>query len=1145
MDAGYTGISPARGLFERQASWFITSGGNVVRCSTGPLADRGQARGSRDGRVYLQVLGPLRMWRDGVELDAGPRQQAYLLALLLARSDRPISMDELIELIWDQDPPASATNAIHKYVGALRRLLEPSIPARGAGSYIQRRGNGYLFAGSAEELDIVAFRAAATAARAEAASGHGQAALDGYVEALGLWRGHAGQGVTSGLAAQALFTALDNEFLDACTAAAGLAALRGEGERVLPSLQLAASMAPLHEPVQASLITALSAAGKHAQALMAFDGLRRRLADDLGAYPGAAVQRAYQQVLAQTSSMIAGPEAGARGSRSGALAGRVPAQQARLAAQPRAGLPLIGRGDEVTEACRALEAASAGSTGLVTIEGDPGVGKTRLLDEVTAIGTRMGLRTAWGRCLEAGEAPAMWPWVEVLGSLVDALPPAARERWSAGELAAILRPGGDVATGAMAADGGAQFRLFDRVLALVRQVSASQPVALVFDDLQWADVTSLELLGYVAARLPSGAAVVGALRTRAPEPGPELARLLATVSRVPAHRRISLGPLAVPEVAELVRRETGHRPGPGAADTIAVRTAGNPFFVRELSRLLAEGGSLAGGLTTEAVAGAGVPATVRDVVRDRICGVDSRAAGLLETAALIGRSVDLRLLARTAAIEVEACLDLLGPVTTLGLLEPAPGDPFSLRFEHDLVREAIAEATPAPRAARIHLRVADALEGSGRDDESVAERLAYHLWAAGPLADPARTADALLLASRQATARLALAAAERQCRLAMDVARAAGLAELELAALSQLTAIVSMGTGFMALTPGLLERAEQLARRLGRELEAADFLFARWIAHAYSTELDLSGPVARRLLQQGEASDDAVVRAYGLHAWGVHQWALGNISEAVRYLSQLNGTALRADSGLRRDQQLLAPVKLAEVIALHGDLDAARELLDAVEIAAAGRPYAIATWATWASKIAAMAGDPGWALRAAQRGVDADPDFTFAFLSTYTRLNLCWARAMGSVDGAGVDDVGAGPAGADGAGVDGAASGPAGAGAGGPVAEARELVAGLPLDPPRAGITSCYELLVEMFLAAGMLAEAAAALDQVDRLRESRGERQTEGLSFLLRARLLQAQGEHGAAVEMAERGRQLSAERGAHLFARRAEKLLSELAGN
>jgi DNA-binding SARP family transcriptional activator len=1064
----------------------------------------------RDSGVRLRVLGPMRAWRDGAELDVGPRQQACLLAVLLARCGHPISMAKLIELIWDDAAPV---NVVHKYVGALRRLLEPSVRAREAGSYLRRRGNGYLLEGDAEEVDVVAFRRAIQAGRAELARRREELALDCYVEALGCWHGPVADGLEGGLAARALLAAVDDEFFDACTAAARIAVPLGRPERVLAPLQLAASMAPLHEPVHASLIATLSAVGKHAQALLAFHALRTRLADELGVYPGAAAQAAYQQALTRTSGMTGAELPAEDESRVAVRTDRASARPANAVAPPGRP-PLIGRGDEVTRASSAVTAASAGSTGLVIIEGDPGVGKTSLLEEVAAIAAGTGVRTAWGRCLEGGDAPAMWPWAEVLSALVEALPSGARGEWVASELGRILRPRQDPLSPAIAAGGGAQFRLLERVLALVRQVCATAPVALVFDDLQWADVASLELLGYLAARLPAGAALVGALRAHAPEPSPDLVRLLAAVSRIPAHRRVSLGPLSVAEVAELVRRETGLVPEPGAARALHARTAGNPFFVRELSRLLAPGGAL----TEEAVAGAGVPSSVRDVVRNRISGVSASAGDLLTLAAFIGRGVDLRLLARTAALDVDACLDRLGPVTGLGLLAPMPGDPFSLRFAHDLVREAVAEATPAPRAARIHLRVADALEDIGSDDESTAERLAHHLWAAGPLADPARTANALLAASRRATTTFALAAAERHCQLAAAVARTAGLPDLELAALTQLTAAVAMRTGFVALAPGVLERAEHLAHRLGRELEVADFLFARWTALAYSTELDRSGPVARRLLQLSEASDHPVIRAYGLHAWGVHQWARGNISQSIQYLSQLSPAILHpvacpGGDGLRRDQQLLSPVKLAEVMALHGDLDGARALLDTVEHTAADHPYAIATWATWASKIAAMAGDVPWARRAGQRGVDADPEGTFAFLGVYTRLNLCWARAMSGDDRADA------------------------------VAEARDLVTGLPLNPPRAGITSCYELLAEMFLVAGMLTETAATLDRVEMLRESRGERQTEGLTLLLRARLLQARGEHAAAVEMAGRARRLSAERGARLFARRAHQLLGELA--
>lgn len=207
--------------------------------------------------LHLQILGPLRVWRDGVELDAGPRQQAYLLALLIARAGQPISREELIDLVWDDDAPASARNVLHKYVGALRRLLEPGLPARSAGSYLLRRGDGYLFAAGADELDVVSFRELVRRAGALVAGQRDEAALDCYVDALRHWQGSAGAGQPHGSHAMPTFAGLDAEFAEACVAATELAVVLGQAERVLPALRLAAATAPLHEPVHAALMSAL------------------------------------------------------------------------------------------------------------------------------------------------------------------------------------------------------------------------------------------------------------------------------------------------------------------------------------------------------------------------------------------------------------------------------------------------------------------------------------------------------------------------------------------------------------------------------------------------------------------------------------------------------------------------------------------------------------------------------------------------------------------------------------------------------------------------------------------------------------------------------------------------------------------------
>src|SRR5689334_17075155 len=162
-----------------------------------------------DRSLRLQILGPLRLWRGAVELDQGPRQQAYLLALLLAREGRPISTTELTELIWDEEPPATALNIIQKHVGALRRLLEPQLTSRDVGSYLHRRGNSYVFTAQPGMLDLLAFRNGIAAAKVTDARGHHAEALDHYLRALKLWVGPAAGGLHHGPAAMPVFAALD------------------------------------------------------------------------------------------------------------------------------------------------------------------------------------------------------------------------------------------------------------------------------------------------------------------------------------------------------------------------------------------------------------------------------------------------------------------------------------------------------------------------------------------------------------------------------------------------------------------------------------------------------------------------------------------------------------------------------------------------------------------------------------------------------------------------------------------------------------------------------------------------------------------------------------------------------------------------
>ncbi|MEU5786071.1 ATP-binding protein [Micromonospora lupini] len=1031
-------------------------------------------------QICLQILGPIRLWRDGVELDLGPHQQTLLLAVLVARVGQPVTREELIHLLWKQAPPASALNVIHKHIGSLRRLLEAGLTVRERGSYLQRRGDGYLFDSGPSQFDLVAFRRLVETGRTAAAVGDRQTALDRIVEALALWRGPA----ADNLAQLPIFVALNEEFYDACLTATDLAVRQGQPEGILPALRLAVSMAPLNEAVHAALIIGLAAGGHRAEALAVFRSIRTRLADELGMDPGTALLAAQRRALTQTLPTAAADDGG---------------QSARVC--------LVGRTKELAVLRESVTAALVGEPGIVVVEGEPGVGKTRLLLEAAAESDRRGVLVVWGSCLEGEGTPSMWPWLEAIGAILGSLPDATRKTWLDGDLGRLIESHDGGSHVRRLPESGAQFHLFEEAVALVREVSEQRPVQIIIDDLHWADTASLQLFAHLIARLPRRTVIVGVLRDRAPAPTSALSRTLGAASRLSGHRRLRLRTFTVQEVAEFLHRESGRDPA-GAAAEIHARTSGNAYLVVELSRRLDNFSSSAGT----------VPATVQDVVRARTADLQDITRDLLQCAAVIGRQVPVRMLATALNLDVEACLGWIEPLGSLGLIEPVPDDPYIFRFAHDLVREAVVGGLPVSRTAVLHLRIADAIGRGGEADEGSAEQLAYHLWAAGPLVDPARTATALARAGRLAVTKFAFPAAEQHLRRAARIARAAGLAELELSALSLLVTVLWRQQDFVRSYDEILQRARQLADDLGRSVQASEFLLARLVL-AVSGARPERVELAHRLFEQGEASTDPTLRSFGADGWAFYQWDRGDITESLRYFRKSCGYSAHVVADpqcdpLPHDLRIVGPMLHALVETQHGDLDAAHSRFDELKVDAGDDPHSISVWAHFSAMAAAMAGDLDWAGRVVRRWTAADPGHLFLSVDSYLRIARCWVRALSGRE-------------------------PAKA-----ATEAENVLVTTLLDPPRSGIAFHYGLIVDMFLAAGMTDRARAVLDRAEWSLDAHGQRFAEGMLLLLRARLLHATGEPYVAVRAAaEKARTLSADSGAHLIARRVDEFLAGLA--
>jgi hypothetical protein len=149
----------------------------------------------RADRVQFSMLGPICAWRGQVELNLGSNQQRAILALLLIRANYLVCVDDLIELLWEEKPPRSAVNVIHKHIGAIRRLLEPDLAARAAGRWLTRNGTAYRLAVDADTSDLISFRRMVRDAASAHAADRPADALELLTEALGLRRGACGEGL--------------------------------------------------------------------------------------------------------------------------------------------------------------------------------------------------------------------------------------------------------------------------------------------------------------------------------------------------------------------------------------------------------------------------------------------------------------------------------------------------------------------------------------------------------------------------------------------------------------------------------------------------------------------------------------------------------------------------------------------------------------------------------------------------------------------------------------------------------------------------------------------------------------------------------------------------------------------------------------
>jgi DNA-binding SARP family transcriptional activator len=642
-----------------------------------------------------RILGPLEVLAPDGPVPLGGAKQRALLAVLLLHANEVVSTDRLIDALWGEGPPETALKALQVHVSQLRKALGADV--------IRTRPPGYSLEVARDELDLDRFRRMHEEAGASAGSRPARA-RELLAEALALWRGPPLADLTYATFAQAEIARLEEMRIAAIEDRIAADLELGRAAGLIGELEPLSAAHPHRERLRGQLMLALYRSGRQAEALDVFREARAVLTEELGIEPGRGLRELHQAILEQDASL----------------------DRERTPPESRASSTFVGRERELAELRTALEEAVSGRGSVVLVGGEPGIGKSRLAEEVaTSVGSR-DVRLLTGRCWEAGGAPAYWPWLQALRPYVrEADPGVLRESLAGagGELVALLPelrerlP--ELPDAPSDGSEGARFRLLEAAVSFLAGASRAQPLAIFLDDLHAADASSLLLLRYVAAHAArSRLLVVGCFRDT------ELSPPLADVLNESAVRRVSLKGLGPEDTSRLLTLVVGAEPGEDLAARVQAETQGNPLFSVEFGRLVAAGDRLS------------IPEGVRDTIRRRVERQSSGCRGVLALASVMGREFDPEVVARLSGLDEDDLARVLDEAAASRLVEGVPDGAGRLRFTHILVRDALYEDLPAPRRFRLHRAAGDALEALF-PDAHLAELAHHYLEAGTAVADKA------------------------------------------------------------------------------------------------------------------------------------------------------------------------------------------------------------------------------------------------------------------------------------------------------------------------------------------------------------------------------------------------------------------------
>ncbi len=844
--------------------------------------------------LSLRLLGGFVLRTETRPRSLPVRKAQALLAYLALRAGRAHARETLMHLLWGDTGEKQARQSLRQTMVRLRRAL--GVGRRPA---LIVQGDTITLNPAAITIDVVELERLVRRGTA--------AALE---SAVALYQGPLLDGFR--IAAPAF-----EEWLEAERARVhelALAALRrvlaghgrkGRREAAIHVASRLLALDPLQEDVHRTLMRLYAQQGRRAAALRQYQACVAAQQRELGVEPEDETKRLYLEILQRT-----GPSHARRGlSASGSARARASAEA-----------PLIGRGPELAGLGQHLRAARGGRGRIVVITGEPGIGKSRLVEELATMATSDGARVLLGHAYESDQVLPFRPWMDALrsGRVVSSL--AAGDTRSGvvrAELARLFPElGGNDVPPAITAES--HVRLFEALDALIAELTHAGPLVLILEDLHWADDMTLRLLSFVARGLSDRPVLLlGTLREG--DETPAWRRTLGELTVLAHFQQQALGGLSEAATADLVRALwRAGKPDARLADTIRTvwrLSEGSPFVIVETMRAWRDG--------RLPVAGDGaLPQRVRDMIAARLDRLSAPAQDLARVAAAFTRDFEFGVLQRAAGLGRRETAEALEELVRRHIVD-AVGERFD--FTHERIRQAVYHALLGPRRQTIHAAIGDALETvyAGQLDE-LYDRLAYHFARAD---EPAR-------------------ALAYTVRLADKVARSYALDEavrILHGALAYTDRLPSAARGRSRLD--VIYRLAHVLSLQGRSADARDLLLEHeavvlglrdpqltgvhyfWLAYAHGNlgESEAAYRHAKRALEEAARSGDEITMGKASYELARETYVIGPQREGIAHGRQAVALLERTDERWWLGQALWT---LALLLLHVGDFGPALELTE-------------------------------------------------------------------------------------------------------------------------------------------------------------------------------------------------------------------------